>query len=181
MKSNYNLLKGIIVFVLCLQWSEVKAQTKQPISVEEYTKKQNKAIERLLKEGYPRLIKQKNGEDAELVGELESGKPMYITTHNNVNVVNALDANLYDNPFDGFSIDGTDINIAMIDNLFPRRTHELFRLPNVPITSRITNRFNAFDIDDAIFSSTNIGSHPTHIAGTIMGNRVVGSTSSSIK
>ena len=184
MKSNYNLLKGIIVFILCLQLSEVKAQTKQPISVEEYTKKQNKAIERLLKEGYPRLIKQKNGEDAELVGELENGKPMYITTHNNVNVVNALGANFQQTPFnelDGSTIqlDGSGINIAMIDNLFPRRTHELFRLTNVPITSRITNRFNAFDINDAIFSSTNIGSHPTHIAGTIMGNRVVGSTSSS--
>lgn len=182
MKSNYNLLKGIIVFLLCLQWSAVKAQTKQPISIEEYTKKQNEAIERLLKEGHPRFIKQKNGEDAELVGELESGKPMYLITHNNIIVVNALDANFQQTPFnelDGSSIqlDGLGINIAMIDNLFPRRTHELFRISNT--ISRITNRTNAFGINDNIFSSTNTGAHPTHISGTIIGNRVVGSTSSS--
>jgi hypothetical protein len=169
MKSNYNLLKGIIVFVLCLQWSEVKAQTKQPISVEEYTKKQNTAIERLLKEGHPRFIKQRNGENAELVGELETGKPMYLITHNNVDVVNALDANLYDNPFDGFSIDGTGVKIAMIDAGFPRRFHDLFRISNNnTISSRINNITNSFEILDNIFGDSST-SHPTHMAGTAIG------------
>lgn len=177
MKSNYNLLKGIVLLVLFLQISEIKAQNKQPLSLEEYTKKQNEAVERFLKEGHPRFIKQRNGEDAELVGETEAGKPMYLITHNNVDVVNALDANLYTNPFDGFPIDGNGINIAMIDNLFPRRTHELFRLSNT--NSRISNRTNALGIQDNIFSSTTIGAHPTHVAGTIIGNRVVDAISSS--
>jgi len=136
----------------------------------EYSKRQERAVSRFLKQGYKKTIESKDGEYSELIGENAFGKPQYFVTHNN-KVINALQANVLHLGFDGVNLEGEGIKIGLWENGQPRRAHELFRttVSPTPLQSRI---------EYVTGQNTTLQRHATHIAGTIIGNQYVPSVSS---
>lgn len=137
--------------------------------VYDYNKKQEIAIEKLVKQGYKKVVETKEGEYSELVGENAFGKPQYFTTHNN-KVIAGLKANILHSGFDGLNLEGEGIRIGLWENGQPRRAHEMFRLnTSSPVISRI---------EYVVGQNLTLQRHATHIAGTLIGNQYVPSTSS---
>lgn len=138
--------------------------------VNDYNKKQEIAIEKLLKQGYKKIVETKEGEYSELVGENNFGKPQYFITHNS-NLVNGLHANVLHSGFDGLNLEGEGIKIGLWENGQPRRAHEMFRtsIPPATLLSRI---------EYVAGQNATLQRHATHIAGTIIGNQYAPSTSS---
>jgi serine protease AprX len=180
-KRDYSLL---LVGFLCLTTLFTYGQTDSlsvektntskkalEIAVLEYDKKQANAVSRFLKQGYKKTIETKEGEYSELIGENAIGKPQYFITHNN-KVVNALQANVLQSGFDGVNLEGEGIKIGLWENGQPRRAHEMFRttLPPNQLQSRI---------EYVTGQNATLQRHATHVAGTIIGNQYLPSTSSS--
>ena len=138
--------------------------------VNDYNKKQEIAIGKLLKQGYKKVIETREGEYSELVGANSFGKPQYFITHNS-NLVNGLKAGVLHAGFDGLNLEGENIRIALWENGQPRRAHEMFRTTVSPaiLQSRI---------EYVAGQNATLQRHATHIAGTIIGNQYLPSTSS---
>lgn len=135
----------------------------------DYNKRQENAVSRFLKQGYKKTIQTKDGEYSELIGENNFGKPQYFITHNN-KVVTALQANVLQSGFDGLNLEGEGIKIGLWENGRPRQSHEMFRLnATSPVISRI---------EYVSGQNLTLQRHATHIAGTIIGNQYLPSTSS---
>lgn len=135
----------------------------------DYNRRQESAISRFLKQGYKKIIETKEGEYSELIGENVLGKPQYFITHNN-KVVTALQANVLQSGFDGINLEGEGIKIGFWENGRPRQSHEMFRLnATSPVISRI---------EYVSGQNLTLQRHATHIAGTIIGNQYLPSTSS---
>lgn len=139
-------------------------------SVEDYNKKQENAISKFLKQGFKKIIETKEGEYSELIGENALGKPQYFIAHND-KVVSGLKADVLQNGFDGLNLEGNGIRIALWENGQPRRAHEMFRttVPPAALQSRI---------EYVTGQNATIQRHATHIAGTLIGNQYLPSTSS---
>lgn len=138
--------------------------------VYDYNVKQEKAVARFLKQGVKKIIETKEGEYSELVGENPFGKPQYFVTHNNI-VVTALQAHVLQSGFDGLNLEGEGIKIGLWENGQPRRAHEMFRttVSPAPFQSRI---------EYVLGQNSTLQRHATHVAGTIIGNQYLPSTSS---
>jgi serine protease AprX len=179
-KRNYSLL--YIVF-LCLTTlftygqtdslsvlKKEKSKKELENSLIEYNKRQENAVSRFLKQGYKKIIETKDGEYSELIGENALGKPLYFITHNN-KVVTALQANVLQSGFDGINLEGEGIKIGLWENGQPRRAHELFRTTVSP--ALLQSRIQYVSGQNATLQR-----HATHVAGTIIGNQYLPSTSS---
>lgn len=179
--SNFFNKRRIFVFltVCCLAFQSLYSQNdsilkKNSILLEkqffEYSKKQEEATNRFVKQGYKKFIETKNGEYSELVGANAIGKPQYFITHNS-NLVTALQANILHSGSFGINLDGEGIKIGLWENGQPRRAHEMFRstVSPAPFQSRI---------EYAAGQNSTLQRHATHIAGTIIGNQFYPSNSS---
>lgn len=135
-----------------------------------FNKKQEEAINKFLKLGYKKSFESKLGEYSELIGESPIGKPQYFIVHNEV-LVNSTKASILHLGFDGLNLEGEGIKIGLWENGQPRRAHEMFRT-TVPPASLLSR------IEYVTGQNLTIQRHATHIAGTLIGNQYIPSTSS---
>ena len=171
-RNFYKDNKKIVFAIVCAcQFGLAAAQSNKSTnkSIEEsafaFEKQQQLAVERFVKKGYKRVIESKNGDYSELVGESALGRPLYLLTGNN-NVVKGIKANVLQNGFDGFLMEGEGSKIALWENGQPRRAHEMFRTTTtLPLASRIEYATTIPPQNATFFR------HATHIAGTLIGNQ----------
>jgi serine protease AprX len=168
-KVVFTLIFGFIVSFSNAQ-TQKSANEKLQESALVYDKNQKGEVERFVKQGYKRIIESKNGEYSELVGTNAVGKPLYLLTGNN-NVVNGISANVLQNGFDGFKLEGDGSRIALWENGQPRRAHEMFRTTVAP--SNLLSR-----IEYAPGQNLTLQRHATHISGTLIGNQYLPSATS---
>lgn len=173
MKTTSNFYYTIVfLFIFNFVSQNVFSQTDS-LSLSKINKelqeKQAQAVNRFIVQGYKKKIEAKDGSISELVGETDSGNPMYYQTHN-ANITLGLKADVLQNGFDGLNATGLGQKIGLWEYGQPRSSHEMFRT-NVssPIQSRIEF------VNDA---SLPVQRHATHIAGTIIGNQFQASSSS---
>lgn len=122
--------------------------------VQDYTQKQKNEIQRLKGSGHKEFISEK-GNEKQLIGADESGRPMYYTTLNAGAAKMTKADNLYPGGGIGLNITGNNMVIGQWDYSKPRTTHQL-----------LSGKINTYD------SSQNqtISRHSTNIAGTLAGN-----------
>ncbi|KMQ63921.1 hypothetical protein ACM40_03885 [Chryseobacterium sp. BLS98] len=130
---------------------EIQAFQKK---VQDYTQKQKNEIQRLKGSGHKEFISEK-GNEKQLIGADESGRPMYYTTLNAGAAKMTKADNLYPGGGIGLNITGNNMVIGQWDYSKPRTTHQL-----------LSGKINTYD------SSQNqtISRHSTNIAGTLAGN-----------
>ncbi|WP_265132047.1 S8 family serine peptidase [Chryseobacterium oranimense] len=132
---------------------EREVQTFQK-KIQDYTQKQKSEIQRLKGLGHKEFISEK-GNEKQLIGADENGRPMYYTTLNAGAAKMTKADNLYPGGGIGLNITGNNMVIGQWDYSKPRITHQL-----------LTGKINTYD------SSQNqtISRHSTNIAGTLAGN-----------
>jgi hypothetical protein len=133
------------------QEREIQAFQKK---VQDYTQKQKNEIQRLKGLGHKEFISE-NGNEKQLIGADESGKPMYYTTLNAGAAKMTKADNLYPGGGIGLNITGNNMVIGQWDYSKPRITHQL-----------LTGKINTYDSSQ----SQTISRHSTNIAGTLAGN-----------
>lgn len=128
-------------------------QKKFQTEITKKESKQKQEVERLKSLGIPEFIS-KDGNDKQLIGSDESGRPMYYTTLNS-GAAQMTKANiLYAGGSAGLNISGQNMIIGQWDYSKPRTTHEL-------LSGKITY--------DSSQNQT-ITRHSTNIAGTMVGS-----------
>lgn len=131
----------------------IEDQKKFQSEIAKRESKQKQEVERLKSLGIPEFIS-KDGNDKQLIGSDESGRPMYYTTLN-AGAAQMTKANtLYAGGSAGLNISGQNMVIGQWDYSKPRTTHEL-------LSGKI------------IYNSSQnqtITRHSTNIAGTMVGN-----------
>lgn len=132
---------------------EREVQTFQK-KIQDYTQKQKSEIQRLKGLGHKEFISEK-GNEKQLIGADENGRPMYYTTLNAGAAKMTKADNLYPGGGIGLNITGNNMVIGQWDYSKPRITHQL-----------LTGKINTYD------SSQNqtVSRHSTNIAGTLAGN-----------
>lgn len=122
--------------------------------VQEQAQKQKNEIQRLKSLGHKEFISE-NGNEKQLIGADENGRPMYYTTLN-AGAAKMTKANtLYSGGGLGLNITGNNMIIGQWDYSKPRTTHEL-----------LAGKINSYDN----LQNQTISRHSTNIAGTLAGN-----------
>lgn len=131
----------------------IEDQKKFQSEIAKRESNQRQDVERLKSLGFPEFIS-KDGNDKQLIGSDENGKPMYYTTLN-AGAAKMTKANiLYAGGSAGLNISGQNMVIGQWDYSKPRTTHEL-------LSGKIT--YNSSQ-------NQTITRHSTNIAGTMVGN-----------
>lgn len=131
----------------------IEDQKKFQSEIAKRESNQRQDVERLKSLGFPEFIS-KDGNDKQLIGSDENGKPMYYTTLN-AGAAQMTKANiLYAGGSAGLNISGQNMVIGQWDYSKPRTTHEL-------LSGKIT--YNSSQ-------NQTITRHSTNIAGTMVGN-----------
>jgi hypothetical protein len=143
--------------------NKIKAEASQKFE------KQQKEVEILIKQGFPRLIECADGSFKELVGLSVLGRPLYLVSHNQ-EIVNSLKADVLNDEIANWDdlgpLTGENMEIALWENGQPRPFHELFRIQSgTGYSSRI--KYASTPIQN-----NTINRHATHVAGTLIGNQV---------
>lgn len=122
--------------------------------INQYNEYQKKEIQRLKSLGHKEFISE-NGNEKQLIGSDQEGRPLYYTTLNAGAAKMTKADNLYSGGGLGLNITGENMIIGQWDYSKPRTTHEL-----------LNGKINSYD------SSQNqtISRHSTSIAGTLTGN-----------
>ena len=182
MKKTSNFLKGrhnfFLLTVFCLVFQSFFAQndslqksntTLLEKNFSDYSKKQQIAVDDLIKQGFSKIIHSKDGSYSELIGANSFGKPQYFITHNS-KVISALKASGLHSGLFGEVLEGEGVRIGLWENGQPRRAHEMFRTST---TGTLQSR-----IEYVIGQNATLQRHASHIAGTIIGNQFLPSNSS---
>lgn len=122
--------------------------------ISQYDDYQKTEVQRLRSLGYKEFISE-NGNEKQLIGSDENGRPMYYTTLNAGAAKMTKADNLYAGGGLGLNITGSNMKIGQWDYSKPRTTHEL-----------LAGKINSYD---ALQNQT-ISRHSTNIAGTLVGN-----------
>lgn len=122
--------------------------------VQEQAQKQKNEIQRLKSLGHKEFISE-NGNEKQLIGADENGRPMYYTTLNAGAAKMTKANNLYSGGGLGLNITGNNMIIGQWDYSKPRTTHEL-----------LAGKINSYDN----LQNQTISRHSTNIAGTLAGN-----------
>ncbi|WP_312286944.1 S8 family serine peptidase [Chryseobacterium gleum] len=122
--------------------------------ISQYDNYQKTEVQRLRSLGYKEFISE-NGNEKQLIGSDENGRPMYYTTLNAGAAKMTKADNLYAGGGLGLNITGSNMKIGQWDYSKPRTTHEL-----------LAGKINSYD---ALQNQT-ISRHSTNIAGTLVGN-----------
>jgi serine protease AprX len=122
--------------------------------VQEQVQKQKNEIQRLKSLGNKEFISE-NGNEKQLIGSDENGRPMYYTTLNAGAAKMTKADNLYSGGGLGLNITGNNMIIGQWDYSKPRTTHEL-----------LTGKINSYNN----LQNQTISRHSTNIAGTLAGN-----------
>lgn len=122
--------------------------------IKEYGQKQKNEVQRLKSLGNKEFISEK-GNEKQLVGSDENGRPMYYTTLNAGAAKMTKADNLYSGGGLGLNITGNNMIIGQWDYSKPRTTHEL-----------LNGKINTYN---SVQNQT-ISRHSTNIAGTLAGN-----------
>lgn len=131
----------------------IEDQKKFQSEIAKRESNQRQDVERLKSLGFPEFIS-KDGNDKQLIGSDENGKPMYYTTLN-AGAAQMTKANiLYAGGSAGLNISGQNMVMGQWDYSKPRTTHEL-------LSGKIT--YNSSQ-------NQTITRHSTNIAGTMVGN-----------
>lgn len=134
-----------------LQEREIQAfQSK----IKEYNQKQKNEVQRLKSLGHKEFISEK-GNEKQLIGSDENGRPMYYTTLNAGAAKMTKADNLYAGGGLGLNITGNNMIIGQWDYSKPRTTHEL-----------LSGKINTYNSTQ----NQTISRHSTNIAGTLTGN-----------
>ncbi|MDN5396444.1 MAG: S8 family serine peptidase, partial [Chryseobacterium sp.] len=122
--------------------------------VQEQAQKQKNEIQRLKSLGHKEFISE-NGNEKQLIGADENGRPIYYTTLNAGAAKMTKANNLYSGGGLGLNITGNNMIIGQWDYSKPRTTHEL-----------LAGKINSYDN----LQNQTISRHSTNIAGTLAGN-----------
>ncbi|ANF50628.1 hypothetical protein A0O34_08875 [Chryseobacterium glaciei] len=133
------------------QESEIQAFQHK---INQYQNQQKGEVLRLKGLGNKEFISE-NGNEKQLVGADENGKPLYYTTLNAGAAKMTKADNLYPGGVAGLNIAGQNMVIGQWDYSKPRTTHEL-----------LTGKINSYDN----LQNQTISRHSTSIAGTLAGN-----------
>lgn len=122
--------------------------------ISQYDQRQKNEIQRLKGLGFKEFISE-HGNEKQLVGSDENGKPMYYTTLNAGAAKMTKADNLYAGGGLGLNIAGGNMIVGQWDYSKPRTTHELLA-GKINVYNNLQNQM--------------ISRHSTNIAGTIAGN-----------
>ncbi|WP_027378563.1 S8 family serine peptidase [Chryseobacterium daeguense] len=155
-------LIGVSVLFFISSYSQTKdtLRTKEKAiltfsnKMAQYSNLQKNEVQRLKSLGHKEFIHE-NGNDKQLIGADETGRPLYYTTLNAGAAKMTKADNLYSGGGLGLNIDGTNMLIGQWDFSKPRTTHKL-----------LTGKINGYDN----LQNQTISRHSTNIAGTLVGN-----------
>jgi len=142
------------------QKDDLKKQTQEReiqtfrTKISQYEQQQKNEVQRLKSLGHKEFISE-NGNEKQLIGSDENGKPMYYTTLNAGAAKMTKADNLYSGGGIGLNINGADMVIGQWDFSKPRTSHEL-----------LAGKVNSYDNQQ----NQSISRHSTSIAGTLAGN-----------
>jgi hypothetical protein len=163
-KIYHKSIWGIAVMFFFSSYGQTKGEPKtgpQEIDIQAfqnkiktYSQKQRIEVQRLKGLGYKEFISEK-GNEKQLIGADENGRPMYYTTLNAGAAKMTKADNLYPGSGLGLTIAGSNMVIGQWDYSKPRITHQL-------LSGKIHNY-------DGLQNQT-ISRHSTSIAGTLAGN-----------
>jgi serine protease AprX len=159
-----NTVKGFLLFGMLVFVVSVNAQSKNKYTIltaqeqKEFTaelEKLSSANKAKAKEmGFPLVIKKEDGTVKRLMEITELGDPIYYTTSNAGSALTSRANRLYPGGAAGLSLTGAGIKGGIWDGGQVRTTHNTFT----------SGRVVQVETDEAI------NLHPTHVAGTIVGN-----------
>jgi hypothetical protein len=163
-----NTVKGFVLFGMLVFALSANAQTKnkytrltaqeQETLAAELTKSnleaKAKAVAKAKEMGWPILVKKEDGTIKELMKLTEDGEPLYYTTSNAGSAITSRANRVYPNGGAGLSLTGAGVTAGIWDGGQVRTTHSTFS----------SGRATQMD------SGTDLEVHPTHVAGTIVGN-----------
>lgn len=163
-----NTVKGFVLFGMLVVALSVNAQSKNKYTIltaqeqktlAEELKQQNaaakqKAIAKAKEMGWPLVIKKDNGTVQELMKLTDEGEPIYYTTFNAGSAITSRANRVYPGGSAGLSLTGAGVAAGIWDGGQVRVTHNTFA----------SGRVVQMD------SGTDVELHPTHVAGTIVGN-----------
>ncbi|MDV7696736.1 S8 family serine peptidase [Chryseobacterium soli] len=162
-KIYHKSILGIAVFFFFSSYGQTKGELKEnpeereiqafQSKIKDYGQKQKNEVQRLKGLGHKEFISEK-GNEKQLIGSDENGKPMYYTTLNAGAAKMTKADNLYTGGGLGLNITGNNMVIGQWDYSKPRTTHEL-------LSGKIT--YNSAQ-------NQTISRHSTNIAGTLAGN-----------
>lgn len=163
-KIYHKSLLGIAVLFFFSSYGQQKDELqKQPqereiqafkSKINQYNNLQKNEVERLKSLGHKEFISE-NGNEKQLIGVDEAGRPLYYTTLNAGAAKMTKADILYSGGSSGLSINGTDMVIWQWDFSKPRTTHEL-----------LAGKVNSYDN----LQNQTISRHSTNIAGTLVGS-----------
>lgn len=141
-KNKYTLLTAREQDSLSAAYTKANAQKKQ------------QAMDMAKAKGWPLTIKKEDGTFSELMKLDDNGQPVYYTTSNAGAAITARANKVYPGGSAGLALTGAGVTAGIWDGGQVRTTHVTFA------TGRVVQMDSGSDIE----------LHPTHVAGTIVGN-----------
>lgn len=162
-----NTVKGLTLFGMLLFALSGNAQTKnkytkltareQDSLVAEFSRinlaAKAKAEDKAKEMGWPVRIVKEDGNIKELMRLTDAGEPVYYTTYNAGSAITSRANKVYPGGGDGLELTGLDVTAGIWDGGHARTSHTTFA------SGRAQKKDSSEEED-----------HPTHVAGTIMGN-----------